>query len=274
MDINSRVKLNNGESIPILGLGTYTVKPSVAVPIFKYALDLGYRLIDTASLYGNEREVGKAITASDVNLPRKDVYVTTKLWNTDHGFEKAISAFEHSLDIMGLDYIDLYLIHWPVTTLRLDSWKALESLVETEKVKSIGVSNYMITHLEELLEQCNIVPVINQIEYHPWLFRQDLQEYCNQNNIRIQAYSPLTKGRKLNDPLLLDIASKYSKSPAQILIRWCLEHDTITIPMSSSHEHLRENTEVFDFILSKDDVSLLDQLNQGYVVSWDPRDHP
>jgi diketogulonate reductase-like aldo/keto reductase len=272
LDINSRVKLNNGESIPYLGLGVYTIKPSVAVPIINWALNLGYRLIDTARLYGNEREVGEAVRTSAI--PRKDIFVTTKLWNTDHGFNKAIEAFESSLDIMGLDYIDLYLIHWPVPKHRLDSWKALESLLETEKVKSIGVSNYMISHLEELLEQCDIVPVINQIEYHPWLYRKDLQEYCSGKNIRIEAYSPLTKGRKLSDPYLLDVASKYSKSTSQILIRWCLEHDVITIPMSSSQEHLKENTEVFDFSLSKEDISSLDSLDQGYVVSWDPRDTP
>ncbi|MHA2052588.1 MAG: aldo/keto reductase [Candidatus Hodarchaeales archaeon] len=273
MDINSRVKLNNGVSIPYLGLGVYTLKPSVAVPTINWAINLGYRLIDTASLYGNEREVGEAIIAAS-DIPRKEFYVTTKLWNKDHGFEKALAAFDHSLKIMGLDYIDLYLIHWPIPKRRLESWKALESLLETGKVKSIGVSNYMIPHLEELLNQCNITPVINQIEYHPWLYRKELQEYCRSKNIRVQAYSPLTKGRKLNDPILLSIAAKYSKSPAQILIRWCLEHDTSTIPMSSSQDHLKENTEVFDFSLLKEDMSTLDQLDQGYVVSWDPRDYP
>jgi len=271
-NISSRVTLNNGIKMPYLGLGVYLIHSNIAIEIFNRALDLGYRLFDTAAFYGNEAEVGKAIINSDI--PRKEIFITTKLWNSDHGFDKALKAFDKSFELIGLDYIDLYLIHWPVNGLRKESWKALEEIYGTGRVKAIGVSNYMIYHLEELLDYCEIVPAINQVEFHPWLYRKELLEYCRENKIQLEAYSPLTKGNKLNDPTLTEIAHKYNKSPAQVLIRWCLEHEVIAIPKSSNRQRLRENADVFDFSISKDDMLVLDSVKDEYVSSWDPRTQP
>lgn len=272
MDQMSEVVLNNGIKMPILGLGVYQIAPSTALPVFQWALSLGYRLFDTASLYGNEKEVGKTISGSSV--PRDELFITTKLWNEDHGTEKALQAFERSLEETGLDYIDLYLIHWPVTDFRLDTWRVLESLLETERLKAIGVSNYMIPHLEELIHECNIIPAVNQVEFHPWLFQKDLLEYCKTKSIQLEAYSPLAKGKKLDEPVLINIASKYAKTTAQVLIRWCIEHNVVVIPKSDNQKHLRENIDVFDFKLSDEDMRTLDNLDQGFVVSWDPRNFP
>lgn len=272
MNQMSEVVLNNGTKMPILGLGVYQIAPSTALPVFQWALSLGYRLFDTASLYGNEEEVGKTIRNS--SIPRNEFFITTKLWNEDHGTEKAVQAFERSLEQTGLDYIDLYLIHWPVTDLRLDTWRVLESLLDTERVKAIGVSNYMIPHLEELIQECNITPAVNQVEFHPWLFQKDLLNYCEKNSIQLEAYSPLVKGKKLDEPVLINIAAKHAKTTAQVLIRWCIEHDVVVIPKSDNQKHLRENIDVFDFKLSADDMQILDNLEQGFVVSWDPRNFP
>ncbi len=272
MKITSKVLLNNGREIPYLGLGVYQIRPSQANQVFQWAIDMGYRLFDTASLYGNEKEVGKAISTSTIS--RCEFFITSKLWNSDQGYKNALSAFEKSMDRFGLDYIDLYLIHWPVANLRLESWDALESLLETERVKAIGVSNYMINHLEELLRKCSVIPAINQVEFHPWLYNKALLKYCEDNQIQLQAYSPLTKGQKLGDKTLKEIGDKYGKSPSQILIRWCLQHNVPTIPKSADKQHLEQNINVFDFNLSHKDMEKLDLLNQDYSVTWDPRDYP
>ena len=272
MNISSKVRLNNGRKMPVLGLGVYQIRPNQAKQVFQWAIDMGYRLFDTASLYGNEKEVGQAILKSTVT--RSEFFITSKLWNTDQGYNNALSAFENSMDQFGLDYIDLYLIHWPVTNLRLESWTALESLVETERVKAVGVSNYMINHLEELLQKCSVIPVINQVEFHPWLYNKALLKYCEENRIQLQAYSPLTKGQKLRDKKLKEIGDKYGKSPSQILIRWCLQHNVPTIPKSANKQHLEQNINVFDFHLTLKDMMKLDLMNQDYSVTWDPRDYP
>ncbi|MHA1994058.1 MAG: aldo/keto reductase [Candidatus Hodarchaeales archaeon] len=272
MKFSSKIRLNNGIEMPYLGLGVYQIRPREADRVFQWAIDLGYRLFDTATFYGNEKEVGKAISTSTIN--RKEFFITSKLWNTDHGYKKALTAFDKSMDRIGLDYIDLYLIHWPVSNLRLESWTALESLLETERVKAIGVSNYMINHLEELLQNCSIIPVVNQVEFHPWLYNHTLLSYCEEKKIQLQAYSPLTKGQKLGDKFLLEIGKKYRKSPPQILIRWCLQHNVPTIPKSADMLHLEQNADVFDFNLSQEDMGKLDSLNQGHSVTWDPRDQP
>ncbi|MBD3190638.1 MAG: aldo/keto reductase [Candidatus Heimdallarchaeota archaeon] len=237
-----------------------------------HALEGGYRLIDTAAFYGNEEEVGKAIKESRV--PREEIVVTTKLWNSDHGYISTINAFNESLDKLGLSYVDLYLIHWPVEDLRLESWKALESLYEKGKCKAIGVSNYQIRHLQELLDNSTVVPTVNQVEFHPFLYQKGLLNFCRSNNIQLEAYSPLTKGRKLNDPKLLKIAEKYSKTSAQILIRWCLQKEVVTIPKSSSLKHITENANVFDFNISQEDMNLLDSFNEDLHTSWDPSTIP
>jgi diketogulonate reductase-like aldo/keto reductase len=272
LKFTSKVQLNNGDEMPFLGLGVYLISPKEADYVFQWAIDIGYRLFDTAAFYGNEKEVGKAVNASTIN--RKEFFVTSKLWNSDHGFKKAITAFDKSMVRFDLDYIDLYLIHWPVTDLRLESWVALESLIETERVKAIGVSNFMINHLEELLDNCSIIPVVNQVEFHPWMFNKVLLKYCKEKKIHLQAYSPLTKGKRLGNPTLKVISEKYEKSPAQVLIRWCLQHEVSTIPKSAKKEHLQQNANIFDFGIGPEDMKKLDLLDEGASITWDPRGIP
>ncbi len=225
------------------------------------ALDCGYRLIDTAKIYGNERDVGIAVRESGV--PRKEVVVTTKLWNSDQGYESAIHACQQSLRELNLDYVDLYLIHWPASSRRGESWRALVELRKEGLCRSIGVSNYMIPHLRELLAESEVVPAVNQVEFHPFLFQKDLLEFCRARGILIEAYSPLTRGQRLNDPRFVAIASRYGRSPAQILLRWALEHGVVPIPKSSRPERIRENAAVFDFSLAPADMKALDALSTG-----------
>ena len=273
ISINTTVKLNNGIQMPLFGLGTYQAQPGKETKqAVLYALEIGYRLIDTAAMYMNEEAVGEAVRES--GIPREEIFVTTKLWNADHGYEKALAAFDESLERLGLSYIDLYLIHFPVEVLRNESWKALEKILEQGKCKSIGVSNYMIWHLEELLKNSSTIPVVNQVEFNPYLYQKDLLEFCNSHKIVLEAYSPLTKGHKLNDPKLGEVASKYSKTPAQILIRWALQKRTIVIPKSSKKERIKENAAVFDFEITPEDMNLLDSFNQNLRTSWDPSTVP
>ncbi|MFQ5883770.1 MAG: aldo/keto reductase [Thermoplasmata archaeon] len=271
--IATKVRLNNGIEMPIFGLGTFQAERGRETrEAILDAFDAGYRLIDTAAMYGNEEDVGRAVR--ECGIPREEIFVTTKLWNDDHGYDRTIAAFGKSLRKLGLSYIDLYLIHWPVEGLRLESWKALETLQEDGKCRSIGVSNYMIWHLEELLKYSSTVPVVNQVEFNPFLYQKDLLEFCHSHNIRLEAYSPLTKGHRLNDPKLAAIASTYSKTPAQILIRWVLQRDIIVIPKSSRKERIYENADVFDFEISQVDMEALDSLNEGLRTSWDPSTVP
>ncbi|KAF8979056.1 hypothetical protein BGZ46_005855 [Entomortierella lignicola] len=231
----------------------------------------GYRHIDTAAGYHNEANVGDAIRKS--GIPREEVFVTTKLFDRDHGYDSAIAACELSLEKLGLDYIDLYLIHSPNPgpELRAESWKALQKMVALGKVKSIGVSNYGVHHLKELLSSNPTVrPVINQIEVHPWLARREIISFCESQNIAIEAYSPLSRGHKLQDPVVNKIAAKYSKSAAQILIRWSLQKGYIAIPKSSHKERIEQNAEVFDFELADEDMNVLDSLDEDYVSGWNP----
>jgi diketogulonate reductase-like aldo/keto reductase len=271
LTIQSRVKLNNGVEIPMLGLGVWQMAQGAETQhAVKYALQTGYRLIDTAKLYANERDVGIAVRES--GIPREDVFVTTKLWNTDHGFESAIRAFNRSIRDLGLDYIDLYLIHWPVAPLRKDSWRALVKLLDDGKCRAIGVSNYTIGHLKELLRDTSTVPAVNQVEFSPFLYQGDLLEFCGEHHIQLEAYSPLTKGMRLGDPKLRPFAAKYHKTAAQILIRWALQHDIVAIPKSSKPERILENSQVFDFEISSADMRMLDSLGENYRTTWDPTD--
>jgi diketogulonate reductase-like aldo/keto reductase len=273
MKINTKIKLNNGVEMPIFGLGTYQMQNGrETYQAVLYALQIGYRLIDTAKMYENEKDVGEALRKSGV--PREEVFVTTKLWNSDHGYQSTIDACDRSLKALGLSCIDLYLIHWPVGGLRNETWKAMEYLLKTEKCRAIGVSNYMIWHLEELLENSSTIPAVNQVEFSPYLYQKDLLEFCRSHNIQLEAYSPLTQGHKLNDPKLMAIASKYSKTSAQILIRWALQHQVVVIPKSSRKERIRENSEVFDFSISAEDMKVLDSFNQDLRTSWDPSTTP
>ncbi|MGD2246008.1 MAG: aldo/keto reductase [Candidatus Aminicenantes bacterium] len=267
--IDTKIELNDGVKMPIFGLGTYRAqKGGEAREAVRYALEVGYRLIDTASMYGNEDDVGQAILQS--GLKREEIFVTTKLWNADHGYDRAIGACKESLRRLKLDYVDLYLIHWPVEGLRKESWKALQKLKEEGKCRSIGISNFMTWHLEELLADSPAVPSVNQVEFHAYLYLKELFNFCKARGIQLESYSPLTKGRKLRDPRLQDIAEKYGKTPAQLLIRWVLQKGIIVIPKSSKKERIRENAQVFDFQISDTDMAVLDSFDLGLRTSWDP----
>ena len=269
LSIDTKVILNNGIEMPAFGLGTYLSGSSRETQnIVLYALEIGYRHIDTARFYGNERDIGEAIKKS--GLPRKEIFITTKLWNSDHGFHKTLAAFEESCEDLGLDCVDLYLIHWPVQGLRNESWRALEKLQVEGKYRAIGVSNYTIGHLKELLDTSPVMPAVNQVEFSPFLYQKDLLEFCRSNNIQFESYSPLTKGQMLDDPRLAEIAQKYSKSVAQILIRWTLQKEVIVIPKSARKDRVRENAEVFDFEIFPEDMDRMDALHENLRVSWDP----
>ncbi|KAI8843039.1 putative reductase [Chytridium lagenaria] len=263
------VKLNSGTSIPQVGLGVWQTSPNEAVDVILEALKAGYRHIDTAALYGNEAEVGEAIRRS--GIPRQEIFVTTKLWNDDHGYEKALKAFEKSLKKLGMDYVDLYLLHAPVEGLRLESWRALEKIYADGKAKAIGVSNYGVHHLEELAKNSTVTPAVNQVELHPYLQRKNLVEYCKHKASLLKHTVHLrAEKRCLTDPKLVTIAKKYSKSTAQILVRWGIEKGYVTLPKSAKFERLRENANVFDFKIEENDMRVLDGFEEGLNVSWDP----
>ncbi len=271
LGIQSKVKLNNGVEMPIFGLGVWQMSRGKETRgAVKFALKHGYRLIDTAKLYANEKDVGVAVKES--RIPREEVFVTTKLWNGDHGYEAATKAFNRSLKEIDLGFIDLYLIHWPVPKLRGESWRAVTQVYSDGKCRAIGVSNYTIRHLEELLAISDIVPAVNQVEFSPFLFQKDLLNFCRKHNIRLEAYSPLTKGIRLGEPSLVGIAGKYHRTPAQLLIRWALQHEVIVIPKSSRPERILENGRVFDFTISPVDMASMDSLSEEYRTTWDPTD--
>ena len=273
LTLDSRVRLNNGVEMPVLGLGVWNIPAGRATQAsVRSALSTGYRLIDTAKLYGNEADV--AIAVQESGVPREDVFVTTKLWNTDHGYKSAIQAFEESLSRMRMDYVDLYLIHWPVRgPARIESWDALVDLYKEGKCRAIGVSNYMMNHIEEI-RGSPVAPAVNQIEFSPFLYQKEILEYCRQRGIVVEAYSPLTRGRRLNDRRLRAIAAKYGRSPAQILLRWGLQHGLVMIPKSSRPDHIRENANVFDFEIRAEDMVALDALDEQRRMAWDPTDAP
>jgi len=271
--IDAKKELRHGGPIPVFGLGVYQTGPGEATRnAVAWALEAGYRHIDTAALYANEREVGTAIRASGV--PRDEIFVTSKLWNSDHGYDETLQAFDASMGRLEFDYVDLYLIHWPVEGLRGDSWRALERLLEEGRTRAIGVSNYTVRHLEELLGRCNTPPAVNQIEFSPFLYQRDLLDFCRGHDIQMEAYSPLTKGLKLGDERLAAVAEAYGRSTAQILIRWALQHDLVVIPKSADKARIVENASVFNFELSGDDMDSLDELDENLHTSWDPTDAP
>ncbi len=268
-------RMNDGLDIPAFGLGMWNLQEGrEAETAVRHALDAGYRLFDTAALYGNERSLGRAVR--DSSIPRGEVFVTTKVWNSDHGYEQALRAFDESLRRLDLDYVDLYLIHWPVESERLDTWRALESIREAGRCRSIGVSNYMVRHLEELLDHSEVLPAVNQIELHPWNYasRKATVDLCRRKGILVEAYSPLTKGRMLRDRQLDEIATAHEKTPAQVLLRWGIQHGFVEIPKSSRSERIRENVAIFDFELSGDDMDTLDSLDRALATSWDPTGTP
>ena len=271
LNLQSRIALRDRGEIPVLGFGVYQMTDGAhSMETMISALKIGYRHLDTASLYDNEEEVGEAVRRC--GLPREEIFVTTKLWNSDHGYDRALKAFNQSLNRLGLDYVDLYLIHWPVPVKRRESWRALETLYEEGRARAIGVSNYMVQHLEEVLEHGKMVPAANQIELHPfnYMTRRPTIDLCRQHEICVECYSPLTKGARLADPGLSQVAGKYGRSNAQILIRWGLQKGFVTLPKSSHLKRVQENAEVFDFSISEEDMGVLEKLDEGYSCTWDP----
>ncbi len=262
--------LNNGVRMPWLGLGVWKTKEGdEVVQAVRHALEAGYRSIDTAAVYGNEAGVGQAIQAS--SIPRDLLFVTTKVWNADQGYDSTLQAFEESRRKLQLEVIDLYLIHWPVKGKYKETWKALEKLYKDGLVRAIGVSNFKVHHLEDLLQDSEIVPAVNQVEFHPLLIQQELRTFCKEHKIQLEAWSPLMQGN-LDLPLLSELADKYGKTPAQIVLRWDLQHGVVTIPKSIRESRIRENFDVFDFTLSDEDMARLDGLNQDRRFGPDP-DH-
>ena len=269
LSIESCATLNNGVKMPYLGFGTYLLGTGrIAQSAILHALLAGYRHIDTAKFYRNERDISIAIKQTEI--PREEIFITTKVWNNDQGYDTTLAACEQSLKQLETEYIDLYLMHWPVTDNRLETWRAMEKLFDEGKCRAIGVCNFTIKHLEELLEKSSTVPTVNQVEFHPFLFQKELLNYCRENGIQLEGYSPLTKGRKLGEPVLQSIADHYRKTPAQILIRWSLEHLVVTIPKSMNRDRIRENANVFDFSISPEDMTIMNVLNENFRTSWDP----
>jgi diketogulonate reductase-like aldo/keto reductase len=263
LTLNSKARLNNGVDIPYLGLGVYQSPPGkVTLRAVKYALEIGYRHIDTAELYGNETDVGIALRESEIN--RDDVFITTKVWNSHQGYDLTIRACEGSLQRLGLSYIDLYLIHWPVQGFGNDTWKAMIKLLHEGKARAIGVSNYSIRELNEVLDMSDVAPAVNQVEFHPFLYQEQLLKFCKNNHIQLEAYSPLTRGKRLSHPDIIKVAKKYGKTSAQILIRWNLQHDIVTIPKSIHDNRILENSQVFDFHIESQDMKLLDSMNDNF----------
>lgn len=270
-------ELNNGVKIPCVGFGTWqTPDGETAVNSVKVALEVGYRHIDTAAVYGNEVSVGKAIAES--GLRREDIFVTSKLWNADRGYESAFEAFDKTLKRLGLDYLDLYLIHWPANALQfpndwdkinLDSWRAMTELYKAGKIRAIGVSNFMPHHLESLMKT-EVVPAINQIEFHPGFMQEKTVEYCREHGILVEALSSLGTGRMLNNETLLAIAAKYGVSVARLCIRWCLQNGTLPLPKSVTPSRIEENTHVFDFEISDEDMAVINSMTYCGGSGLDP----
>lgn len=269
MNSNGTVTLNNGLEMPIIGLGVWkTPNDQAGLNAIKYALSIGYRHIDTAQFYANEEIVGRAVKESGID--QSDIFVTSKVELSNFGHNRTIKSFNDSLAKLGFDYLDLFILHFPVNKLRIDSYKALEQLYKNKKVRAIGVSNFTVEHLKELMEQTEIIPAVNQVEFSPFLYQKELLQFCKENKIQVVGYSPLTQGKRLGDPTLVDIASKYNKTTAQILIRWQIEHDIVVIPKSINPVRIKENFEVFDFEISETDIEILDSLNKNKRYSWNP----
>ncbi|MCZ8533890.1 aldo/keto reductase [Psychrobacillus psychrodurans] len=272
-NLKSTKTLHNGVEMPLLGLGVFRVEDGQElIDAVKIAIKHGYRSIDTAAIYGNEVGVGQGIRKGieEGNVAREELFITSKVWNSELGYEETIAAYEESLTKLGLEYLDLYLIHWPVEGKFKEAWKALETLYKEGRVKAIGVSNFQIHHLEELMKDAEINPMVNQVEYHPRLTQKELQKFCKEQNIQLEAWSPLMAGQLLDNEELQEIASRHGKSVAQIIVRWDLQNDVITIPKSTKEYRIIENANVFDFELTKEDMDQINQLNKNHRVGPDP----
>lgn len=270
---NETVTLNNGVKMPVLGLGVFRVEDSPElVNAVKSAIKNGYKSIDGAAIYGNEESMGKGISEGikEAGISREDLFITSKVWNADLGYESTIAAYETSLKKLGLDYLDLYLIHWPVQGKYKEAWRALEYLYKQGRVRTIGVSNFQVHHLEDILKDAEIKPMVNQIEFHPRLTQGKVREFCEKNNIQVEAWSPLMVGKLFDNEILKEIADKYNKSVAQVILRWDLENNIVTIPKSTNESRIIQNSNIFDFQLTKEEVERISSLNQDLRVGPDP----
>ena len=269
-------ELTNGLKIPCMGYGTYKAAEGNNESIIKAAIEAGYRYFDTASFYETEKALGKAV--KDSKIPREEFFLTSKAWKTEMGYEEVKKAFERSLKMLGTDYLDMYLIHWPLPDpdykewkeLDIQTWKALEELYQEGKVKAIGVSNFLPHHLENLIQNCEIMPMVDQIEFHPGFTQEATVHYCQEKGIYVQAWSPLGRQRVLGHPLLIGLAEKYKKSAAQICLRYAIQRQVIPLPKASTKERMMENYQVFDFEIEKEDMYRIDSMQP---VGWSG-EHP
>lgn len=272
-NLQATATLNNGVKMPWFGLGVFKVEEGAElVNAVKSAIKHGYRSIDTAAIYENEAGVGQGIREGleDAGISREELFVTSKVWNADLGYESTLAAYETSLKKLGLDYLDLYLIHWPVEGKYKEAWKALETLYKEGRVKAIGVSNFQVHHLEDLMKDAEIKPMVNQVEFHPRLSQKELRAFCQEQGIQVEAWSPLMQGQLLENEILKEIAAKHNKTVAQIILRWDLQNGVITIPKSTKEHRIIANAQVFDFELDNEDMDRIDSLNQNYRVGPDP----
>jgi len=268
-NLKGTFKLHNGVQMPYFGLGVYLSEDGQEViNAVKWAIEVGYRHIDTASIYNNEEGVGTGLKQSGID--RSEVFVVSKVWNSDQGYESTLKAFYDSLKRLDLDYLDLYLIHWPVEGKYKETWRALEHLYRENKIRAIGVSNFMQHHLEDLLKTAEIVPMVNQMEFHPYLVQQNLIDFCIAHQIQYEAWSPMMQGRIFKLDSIKQIGEKYGKSPAQVVLRWDLQKGVITIPKSAKKERIIANANIFDFELSNEDIVYLDSLEKGQRFGPDP----
>jgi diketogulonate reductase-like aldo/keto reductase len=273
LTISSTATLRGGVRIPLLGLGVYQSRPGEETrAAVEAALRVGYRHVDTARAYGNEGDVADGIAASGV--PRDQVFVTTKLWNSDHGYDATLRACDASLRRLGVDKVDLYLVHWPVQGLRHETWRAMEKLRADGRARAVGVSNYTIRHLEELLGRAKEPPAVNQVELHPFLPQHALVDFCRANGIVVEAYAPLVKARRMDHPALRRVAGKHRVTAAQVLVRWSLQQGHVVLPKSVRPERIEENADVYRFALDGEDLAALGAIDDGYRTSWDPTDAP
>ena len=260
--------LNNGVEMPLLGLGVYNMHGTEAIQATSTAIEIGYRLIDTAEMYFNEKEIGIALKES--NTKRGELFVTTKVNNSNQGYDSTLKAFDESLRLLDVEYVDLYLIHWPIKGKRKETWKAIEKIYQEGRARAIGTGNYLLPFLKELEEYASITPAVNQIEFSPYLMMKDELDYCRLKKIQLQAYTPLLRGKKFNDEKLVSLANKYGKTPAQIILRWAIQQNISSIPKSSNRNRLNENFNIFDFQLSNEDIAQMNQFDEKLRIVGDP----
>jgi methylglyoxal/glyoxal reductase len=272
-NLQATTTLSNGVKMPWFGLGIFKVEEGPElVNAVKFAIKHGYRSIDTAAIYGNEEGVGQAIheAMKEYGIKREELFITSKVWNADLGYESTIEAYETSLRKLGLDYLDLYLIHWPVEGKYKEAWRALETLYKDGNVNAIGVSNFQVHHLQDLMKDAEIKPMVNQVEYHPRLTQQEVKTFCDNNGIQFEAWSPLMQGQLFENPLLKELANKYNKTVAQVILRWDLQNGVVTIPKSTKERRIMENAAIFDFELSTEDLNRISDLDENLRVGPDP----